>query len=88
LEILFFNILNILLNPILSFSAEFITMAANTLNNNTRRTPMAKYIHSTIQCHVVLDRLEQSAIDQIMQNSLENDQTKLAQIVCIFFKYF
>ncbi|CAF1065454.1 unnamed protein product [Adineta ricciae] len=52
--------------------AEFVTMAATTFRNNTRRTPMAKYIHSTIQCSVILDRLEQSTIDQIMQNSTDD----------------
>ncbi|CAF3675322.1 unnamed protein product [Adineta steineri] len=52
---------------------QFITMATNTFRNNTKRTPMAKYIHSTIQCSVVLDRLEQSTINQIMQNSAEDN---------------
>jgi hypothetical protein len=61
-------------------------MATNTFRNNTRRTPMAKYIHSTIQCHVVLDRLEQSAINQIMQNSIENDQTDITTTVCIPYR--
>jgi hypothetical protein len=60
-------------------------MAANTLRNNTTKTPMAKYIHSTIQCHVNLDRLEQSTIDQIMQNSVEDDQKRIAIIVSILF---
>jgi hypothetical protein len=61
-------------------------MATNTFCNNTRRTPMAKYIHSTIQCRVVLDRLEQSTINQIMQNSIENDQTDIATTVCIPYR--
>lgn len=68
---------------ILSFSTEFITMATNTFRNNTRRTPMAKYIHSTIQCQVVLDRLDQSTIDQIMANSTTDNQTQIALIVSI-----
>ncbi|UJR21993.1 hypothetical protein I4U23_025061 [Adineta vaga] len=59
--------------------AEFVTMAANTFRNDTRRTPMAKYIHSTIQCSVILDRLEQSTIDQIMQNSTD-DTTSSSQV--------
>jgi hypothetical protein len=59
-------------------------MATNTFRNNTRRTPMAKYIHSTIQCNVVLDRLDQSTIDQIMQNSHEDNQKKIAKTVSIF----
>ncbi|CAF1056884.1 unnamed protein product [Rotaria sordida] len=58
--------------------SEFITMATNTFRNNTRRTPMGQYIHSTLQCHVVLDRLEQSTIDQIMKNSIEDNQTNIA----------
>ncbi len=58
-------------------------MATNTFRNNTRRTPMAKYINSTIQCQVVLDRLDQSTIDQIMANSNADNQTKLVTIVCI-----
>ncbi|CAF4279482.1 unnamed protein product [Adineta steineri] len=53
-------------------------MATNTFRNNTKRTPMAKYIHSTIQCSVVLDRLEQSTINQIMQNSAEDNQINIA----------
>jgi hypothetical protein len=59
-------------------------MAANTFCNNTRKTPMAKYIHSTIQCRVVLDRLDQANIDQIMENSIEDNQRKIATTVCIF----
>ena len=54
-------------------------MATNTFRNNTRRTPMAKYIYSTIQCQVVLDRLDQSTIDQIIANS----STDNSSIVCI-----
>ncbi|CAF2612784.1 unnamed protein product [Rotaria sp. Silwood2] len=57
--------------------SEFITMATNTFRNNTRRTPMGQYIHSTLQCHVVLDRLEQSTIDQIMKNSIADNQTNI-----------
>ena len=60
-------------------------MAANTLRNHAKRTPMGKYINSTIQCHVVLDRLEQSAIDQIMKDSNKDDETSLTTIVCICF---
>ena len=59
-------------------------MAANTFRNNTRRTPMSQYIHSTLQCNVVVDRLEQSAIDQMMGKSIENNQTSIAMTVCIF----
>ncbi len=59
-------------------------MATNTFRNNTRRTPMAKYINSTIQCQVVLDRLDQSTIDQIMENSIEDNQKRIATTVCIF----
>ncbi|CAF1078331.1 unnamed protein product [Rotaria sp. Silwood1] len=55
--------------------SEFITMATNTFRNNMRRTPMGQYIHSTLQCHVVLDRLEQSTIDQIIKNSIKDNQT-------------
>jgi hypothetical protein len=62
-------------------------MATNTFRNNTRRTPMAKYINSTIQCQVVLDRLDQSTIDQIMANSNADNQTKLVTIVCILLSF-
>lgn len=55
-------------------------MAANTFRNSTRKTPMAKYINSTIQCNVVLDRLDQIAIDQIMQNANEDNQNKVSSI--------
>ena len=67
----------------LSFSTEFTSMAANTFRNKTRRTPMAKYIYSTTQCHVALDRLEQSTIDQIMQNSVKDNQKNITTMVCI-----
>lgn len=60
-------------------------MAANTFRNNTRKTPMSKYIHSTIGCRVVLDRLEKSTIDQIIKNSFEDNQTNITPIVCILF---
>ncbi|CAF4735913.1 unnamed protein product, partial [Rotaria magnacalcarata] len=53
-------------------------MASNTFRNNARRTPMSQYIHSTLQCNVVVDRLEQSAIDQIMKKSTENNQASIA----------
>ncbi len=59
-------------------------MAANTLRNNSKRTPMAKYINSTIQCQVVLDRLEQSTINQIMENSNNDNQISLTKKVCNF----
>lgn len=58
-----------------SLCSEFVKMAANTFRNSNRRTPMAAYIRSTIHCSVLLDRLEQSAIDQMMQNSTEETLT-------------
>lgn len=60
-------------------------MAANAFRNNTSRTPTSKYIHSTIKCHVVLDRLERSTIDQIMKNAIEDDQKTIAKTVRFLF---
>lgn len=56
-------------------------MAVNTFRNKTRSTPMAKYIHSTIQCQVALDRLDQATIDQIMDTSTSDISTKAIAIV-------
>lgn len=64
-----------------SFSTEFINMAMNTFRNKTRSTPMTKYIHSTIQCQVVLDRLDQTTIDQIMRASTTDTSHKTLAIV-------
>lgn len=44
-------------------------MAANTFRNQSQRTPMAKYIHSTIQCQVVVDRLDQTMLGKLMGTS-------------------
>jgi hypothetical protein len=59
-------------------------MADNTVCNTASESSMGKYVHSVLQCHVVLDRLEQSAIDQIMQNTTENDDENIVTIVRIF----
>jgi len=69
----------------ISFYTEFISMAASGFRNNTNRSSMSKYVHSTLQCNVVLDRLEQSTIDQIMQNSPEDDDKIIATMVRIFY---
>ncbi len=60
-------------------------MAANTFRNNTSKTVMTNYVQSILQCNVVLDRLEQSEIDQIMQNSVEDDNKFVSTTVRIFF---
>jgi len=59
---------------------EFISMAASTLRNNTSNTSTSKYVNSILRCNVVLDRLEQSTIDQIMQNSIEDDDKIITTI--------
>ena len=67
-------------------------MAVNTFRNKTRSTPMARYIHSTIQCQVALDRLDQAAIDQIIEASTTDTRTQTIAIVsipiylCLVFK--
>ena len=41
-------------------------------------------VHSVLQCHVSLDRLEQSAIDQLMQDAVDgNDPEQIDAPVCI-----
>ncbi len=59
-------------------------MAANTFRNNTSKISMSKSVNSILRCNVVLDRLEQSAIDQIMQNSIEDNDKITTTIVRIF----
>jgi hypothetical protein len=58
-------------------------MAANTFRNNTSKISMSKSVNSILRCNVVLDRLEQSAIDQIMQNSIEDNDKIMTTIVRI-----
>lgn len=41
---------------------------------NTSRTSISKYVNSIIQCQVVLDRLEQTTINELMQNSTEDEE--------------
>jgi hypothetical protein len=48
-------------------------MAANTLYNKTSPAFMDAYVHSILQCHVALDRLEQSSIDHAMTELIEGD---------------
>ncbi len=67
----------------ISFYTDFISMATSMFRNSTSR--MSKYVHSILQCNVVLDRLEQSTIDQIMQNSPEDDDNIISTIVRIFY---
>jgi hypothetical protein len=64
------------------FSTELISMAANTFRN---KTAMSKYIQSILQCNVVLDRLEQSTIDQLMQISTEDNDKCTSITVRIYF---
>lgn len=47
-------------------------MAANTFRNQTQKTPTAKYIHSTIQCRVAVDRLDLTMIDKLLTDSCTN----------------
>lgn len=48
-------------------------MAASACRPSTSKIVINKYVRSALQCNVVLDRLEQSSIDQIMRNSTGND---------------
>ena len=48
-------------------------MATNTLCNKTNPTFMDAYVHSILQCHVALDRLEETSIDHAMTNLIERD---------------
>jgi hypothetical protein len=66
------------------FYTELINMAASTFRN---KTTMNKYIQSILQCNVILDRLKQSEIDQIMQTSPEDDDkcTSIPVRICFFF---
>ncbi|CAF3649560.1 unnamed protein product [Rotaria sp. Silwood1] len=55
-------------------------MTPKNSRNNTSKPSMSKYVNSILQCHVVLDRLEQSTIDEIIQNSTENNNKIIAPI--------
>lgn len=59
-------------------------MAASAYRPSTGKTVMNKYVQSALQCNVVLDRLEQSSIDQIMRNSTANDDECTYSSVRIF----
>lgn len=48
-------------------------MAASACRPNSSKIVINKYVQSALRCNVILDRLEQSAIDQIMQNANAND---------------
>jgi len=60
-------------------------MAVSTFRNNTNRTSMSKCVQSILRCHVLIDRLEQSTIDQIMENSTEDNDKIIETTVRIFF---
>lgn len=58
-------------------------MTSKTTRNSTSRISTSKYVRSILQCHVVLDRLEQSTIEQIMQNSIDDDDKTISTVVRI-----
>ena len=51
------------------FSSDFIASAGEHLHQSAAGIPMNKYVRSALNCQVVLDRLDEFAIDQIMKNS-------------------
>ncbi|CAF3270677.1 unnamed protein product [Rotaria socialis] len=55
-------------------------MTPKTSRNIPSRNSITKYVNSILQCHVVLDRLEQTAINQIMRNSTEDDKRSTLSI--------
>ncbi|CAF3738277.1 unnamed protein product [Rotaria sordida] len=59
---------------------DLINMTPKISRNNTNKTSMSKYVNSVFKCHVVLDRLEQSTIDQMIQNSTEDNDKNIAPI--------
>lgn len=60
---------------------DLINMATTALRKSTCQISKNKHMRSILECNVILDRLEQSAIDQIMQNTYDEDnqiQTKIS----------
>ena len=56
------------------FYLALINAAGETaIATNTSSNSKNEYVHSILQCHVALDRLEQSTINQLIQNSLDNN---------------
>ncbi|CAF3046013.1 unnamed protein product [Rotaria sp. Silwood2] len=53
-------------------------MTPRTSRNNTSKFSMSNHVNSSLQCHVVLDRLEQSTIDEIIQNLTEDNDKNIA----------
>lgn len=65
-------------------STDLISMATSTFRKGTCQISKNKQIRSILDCNVILDRLEQSTINQIMQNA--HDETIQMQTkVCIIF---
>lgn len=57
-------------------------MATTVFRKNACQTTKSKYVRSVLECNVILDRLDQSVIDQIMLNTPdENNQIRTK--VCI-----
>ena len=63
---------------------EFVNMATSAYRPSTSKIVINKYVQSALRCNVVLDRLEQSEIDRIMQNATANDDENISSSVRIF----
>jgi hypothetical protein len=62
-----------------------INQAADAIADVTGEHSMNQYVHSILQCHVALDRMDQSAIDQLMQDSADSRGERVKPTVCFVF---
>lgn len=62
--------------------AALINQAADAIANATGEHSMNQYVHSILQCHVALDRMDQSAIDRLMHDSADPPHEPIKPTVC------
>ena len=64
---------------LLFLPTELIDMATENLCNTNKRTPKNHHVHDALQCHLYLDRLDQSTIDRLMNISSSFDSLPSVQ---------
>jgi hypothetical protein len=52
-----------------------VSLAADHSYNRTMPTLMSDYIDSALHCHISLDRLDEYTIDQILMNSIQDEES-------------
>ena len=73
-------------NRLLSLFAALINLATDAIVDLAGHHSTDQYVHSILQCHVALDRMEQSAIDQLMQDPADAHSERINTTVGFAFR--